>query len=130
MKKTFILTFALFGFFILSADAQHNAFLSKSNSVPYDTNSNRLLIPNAFTPNGDGKNDLFKIDNFTDQELLEFKIFNRWGTILFTTEDPSIGWDGTYKGKKQPFGVYGYVIRIVYAQNVVETYKGTVTLLR
>lgn len=89
-----------------------------------------LLIPNAFSPNNDGQNDLFRISNITDEKLIDFKVFNRWGTILFRTSDPREGWDGSYKGQVQPVGVYGYVIRIGYTDGYVETYKGTVTLLR
>ncbi len=89
-----------------------------------------LLIPNAFSPNNDGQNDYFKIPNITDEKLIDFKVFNRWGTILFRTTDPKQGWDGTIKGQLQPVGVYGYVIRIGYPDGYVETYKGTVTLIR
>ena len=89
-----------------------------------------LLIPNAFSPNNDGQNDFFKIANITDEKLIDFKVFNRWGTILFRTTDSRQGWDGTSKGQQQPVGVYGYVIRIGYADGYVETYKGTVTLIR
>lgn len=89
-----------------------------------------LLIPNAFTPNGDGLHDYFKIANITNEKLIDFKVFNRWGTIMFRTTDPLEGWDGTNKGQAQPMGVYGYVIRIGYADGNVDTYKGTVTLLR
>lgn len=92
---------------------------------------NELLVPNAFTPNNDGQNDLFKITNITNKEkLIEFKVFNRWGTIMFRTSDPELGWDGRYKGQLQPFGVYGYVIIIAYPEGLMETYKGTVTLVR
>lgn len=89
-----------------------------------------LLIPNAFSPNSDGQNDIFRISNITDEKLIDFKVFNRWGTILFRTTDAKQGWDGTNKGQQQPIGVYGYVIRIGYADGYVETYKGTVTLIR
>jgi len=89
-----------------------------------------LLIPNAFTPNHDGQNDIFRINNMTDEKLIDFKVFNRWGTILFRTTDAREGWDGTNKKVAQPVGVYGYVIRIGYADGYVETYKGTVTLIR
>lgn len=89
-----------------------------------------LLIPNAFSPNNDGQNDFFRISNITDEKLIDFKVFNRWGTILFRTTDARQGWDGTNKGQQQPVGVYGYVIRIGYADGYVETYKGTVTLIR
>jgi len=89
-----------------------------------------LMIPNAFSPNNDGQNDIFKIANITDEKLIDFKVFNRWGTILFRTTDPREGWDGTSKGQQQPVGVYGYVIRIGFPDGYVETYKGTLTLIR
>lgn len=91
-----------------------------------------IMIPNAFTPNGDGRNDLFKLVNTTNERLLDFRIFNRWGTILYRSPDDDVtkGWDGNYKNQPQPTGVYGYVIRIAYSDGNIETYKGTVTLIR
>jgi len=91
-----------------------------------------IMIPNAFSPNGDGRNDLFKLVNTTDERVLDFRVFNRWGTILYRSadDDATKGWDGNYKGQAQPTGVYGYVIRIAYPDGNIETYKGTVTLVR
>lgn len=90
-----------------------------------------ILIPNAFTPNGDGVNDVFKLINISQgQQLLEFKVFNRWGTVVYTSTDPAQGWDGRYRNAEQPVGVYGYGIRIQYGDGVIETYRGTVTLVR
>ena len=89
-----------------------------------------ILIPNAFTPNGDGKNDKFKLINVSREQLLEFKIFNRWGTVMFSSTDPEEGWDGRYRNQEQPVGVYGYGIRIRYEDGVIETYRGTITLIR
>lgn len=128
MKKTFILLACLLFWQTKNVWAQHYRTQVANNDI--DSVTQQLLIPNAFTPNHDGKNDEFKITNFSNQKLIEFKIFNRWGTILFQTHDPQKGWDGTFKGKEQAVGVYGYVIRIAYPDNVVETYKGTVTLIR
>jgi len=70
-----------------------------------------LYMPNAFTPNGDGKNDVFKIPAGTPLELKDFSIYNRWGTKIFSTENISNGWDGTINGKQQPAGVYVYTIK-------------------
>ncbi len=89
-----------------------------------------IMIPNAFSPNGDGQNDIFMIRNITDEKLIDFRIFNRWGTIMFRTNNPSDGWDGSFKGEMQPIGTYGYVIRIGYPDGYVETYKGTLSLIR
>lgn len=115
---------------LISFRAGAQDFKAANMPAVTDSAAHALLIPNAFTPNNDGKNDVFQIRNFSNQKLLEFKVFNRWGTILFHTQDSNRGWDGTFKSNPQPMGVYGYVIRIVYPDNVVETYKGTITLIR
>ena len=90
----------------------------------------KIMIPTAFTPNNDGHNDVFKMVNITDETLLEMRVFNRWGTVLFATNDIRKGWDGMYKGQEQPMAVYGYAIKIRYSDGTEEIYKGTVTLIR
>jgi gliding motility-associated-like protein len=69
------------------------------------------LIPTAFTPNNDGVNDCFGITKWGYTTNLEFAIFNRWGERVFFTNNPSSCWDGLYKGKPQPIGVYVYIIK-------------------
>ncbi|HET8572352.1 MAG TPA: gliding motility-associated C-terminal domain-containing protein [Edaphocola sp.] len=128
MIKGITVLLTLFVFISFRTGAQD--FKAGNLPAAADSVAHALLIPNAFTPNNDGKNDIFKIRNFSNQKLLEFKVFNRWGTILFHTQDPKDGWDGTFKNNPQPIGVYGYVIRIAYPDNIVETYKGTITLIR
>lgn len=90
----------------------------------------KIMIPTAFTPNNDGHNDVFKMVNVTNETLLEMRVFNRWGTVVFSTNDISKGWDGRYKGQEQPMAVYGYAIKIRYSDGAEEIYKGTVTLIR
>lgn len=114
----------------VQAQVQHNGVMITEAAAAQINAHEELLIPNAFTPNNDGQNDIFKIVNISTQKLIDFKIFNRWGTVLFRTTDGRTGWDGSYKNQPQPFGVYGYVIRIAYEDGYVETYKGTVTLIR
>lgn len=89
-----------------------------------------LFVPSAFSPNGDGVNDIFRVSNLTFQKLQEFRVFNRWGQEIFTTNDPKIGWDGTWKGVAQDMGSYQYLIRVAYPDGFVETYKGDITLVR
>ncbi len=96
-------------------------------SIDYRDN---LFVPTAFTPNGDGKNDIFRVSNLTFQQLQEFRVFNRWGQELFRTNDPKTGWDGTWRGVQQDMGSYQYLIRVAYPDGFVETYKGDVTLIR
>lgn len=71
-----------------------------------------IFVPNAFSPNEDGVNDEFSI-SFTNTDLSEFtvRIFDRWGTTMKFAEDVDFSWDGTYKGKVAPIGVYIYEIR-------------------
>ncbi len=63
-----------------------------------------LLMPNAFTPNGDGHNDVFRIPAVTDINLQEFSIYDRWGKKVFSTANISEGWDGTLENKKEDSG--------------------------
>jgi len=107
--------------------AQEQKEINKQTEIVTQRN---ILIPNAFTPNGDGKNDVFKLINVKGAQVIDFKIFNRWGTVMFNTVDPEEGWDGRYRNQEQPVGVYGYGIRIKYSDGVIETYRGTITLIR
>lgn len=90
----------------------------------------KLFIPNAFTPDGDGLNDNFKpgnVDGATDYTLT---IVNRWGEILFVSHNPKEGWDGTYKGKKVQNGIYIFTVNFLYSDGQLYSEKGTVHILR
>ena len=88
-------------------------------------------IPSAFTPNGDGLNDVFRLCNMKYQRLIEFSVFNRWGQMVFhNTTDPKKGWDGTFNGTPQDIGVYNYLIILSRPDGTNITYKGEVTLIR
>lgn len=102
---------------------------SASKNVHIDIMKN-LLIPNAFSPNGDGINDEFKIVNYGYQRLLEFRIFNRWGAQVFSTLDPDKGWDGSYNSKLADLGIYSYYIRLRDGSSQEQVYKGSLTLVR
>lgn len=89
-----------------------------------------ISIPSAFTPNGDGKNDRFRLMGVTFQTLTEFRVFNRWGQEVFSTQDINGGWDGTFNGKELDMGVYNYIIRVAYPDGAAETFKGDISLIR
>jgi len=72
-----------------------------------------IYIPNTFTPDGNEFNNDFNAKFALEVLDWEFKIYNRWGELLYTTTDPLYGWDGTYKGKLVQEGVYAYVLRYV-----------------
>ena len=95
-----------------------------TTEVPKET-----LVPNAFSPNGDGRNDLFKILSTETITASNMKIYNRWGTLLFESSDLAIGWDGTYKNVVAEIGVYLYQIEITFANGEKEVLKGNVTLI-
>ncbi len=89
-----------------------------------------LYIPNAFTPNGDGKNDRFKPSGTNQPEEFEMQIFSRWGEQLFKTNLLAEGWNGDNRGEKLPAGNYIYTISYKNNSNVIVYKKGTVTLIR
>jgi gliding motility-associated-like protein len=87
-------------------------------------------LPNAFTPNGDGLNDIFLPVPVGMKSTDYFMIYNRYGEILFQTRAWMQGWDGTFKGKPAPQGTYVWVIRGHDENNQLMELKGTVTLIR
>jgi gliding motility-associated-like protein len=89
----------------------------------------QLSVPNAFTPNGDGLNDVLHVLHTEAVTLHSLKIFNRWGELVFQTNDPFAGWNGEYKNRPQELGVYVYVIEFQCASQL-QWIKGNVTLLR
>lgn len=89
----------------------------------------QLFVPNAFTPNGDGVNDVFKLAalNFEAFELL---IFNRWGQLIFSTKQPGDEWDGSYQGEMMPAGAYPYLIKATGKNKKPYFYEGQISLIR
>ena len=101
--------------------------ISSSLSIaPYDF----VKLPSAFSPNGDGQNDVFKILRAGKLEITEFKIFNRWGNIVFETTNKEEGWDGKRKGKDQNTGTYIYLVKGTDGDGETIEIKGNFTLLR
>ena len=88
------------------------------------------LVPSAFTPNGDGFNDfLFVLGE--DFATLNFRIYNNWGEVIYEATDPTQpGWDGTFKGKDQPMGVYVWTYVVTTLDGVEHTDSGDVSLIR
>jgi gliding motility-associated-like protein len=88
-----------------------------------------IFIPNAFTPNGDGENDVFRVPQTISFDLTDFVVYNRWGIKVFETSDINQGWDGTYQGNKCDIGTYVYIITGSNAKGKVFI-KGYVSLFR
>lgn len=90
-----------------------------------------LAVPNAFTPNSDGKNDFLAPLNAIKAENLDFRIYNRWGQLVFRTRNWKQGWDGTCKGLPQQTGTYVWFLSYIDRDTKQpRQMKGTATLIR
>lgn len=99
-----------------------------SDAIQYFAKPN-LFVPNVFTPNGDGKNDVLKIYG-NQLATVEFIIFDQWGRKVFETRDPNQTWNGSTGGKAQPVGVYIYSLKATFLDGTTESKKGSVNLIR
>ncbi len=89
-----------------------------------------LYIPSAFSPNGDGTNDLFKVQFPATIADFEIGIYNRWGQLIYNSINRMESWNGYYRGVQQPEGVYVWIVRYKDVQGNKEELKGTVTLIK
>jgi gliding motility-associated-like protein len=87
-------------------------------------------LPDAFSPNNDGKNDVFRIITIGYHQLASFRVVNRWGQTVFETGDERSGWDGNFGGAPQPVGTYFYYVRYKCGSEDMIEKKGEVTLIR
>jgi gliding motility-associated-like protein len=88
-----------------------------------------IYVPNVFTPNGDGTNDIVHVHGINIRSLT-FYIYDQWGEMLFSSTSAQNGWDGTYKGAREPVGVYVYLVQALMNDGSSVNKKGTVTLIR
>ncbi len=88
-----------------------------------------VAIPSGFSPNGDASNDVLHVLGGPFKQV-DFRIYNEWGNLVFSTTDPNGGWDGTYKGEHQPGGVYVYTASGITVKDRYVRLSGNVTLIR
>lgn len=115
---------------VLTVTDDHNCFDSASviiTIIPEVT----IYVPNAFTPNTDGINDVWMpvLDN-NGHDNYELVIYNRWGQLIFRSNEPQVGWDGTINGNDAPGAVYVYAITYQNLMGKVFKKEGTITLIR
>jgi gliding motility-associated-like protein len=120
------------GQFIVIQTVTNAAGCSDSDSLLLPITAHDVLppkLPNAFTPNGDGANDVFYVRGGPFVEI-DLKIYNGWGELIFRTTDPNFGWDGTYNGTPEINGVYTYTVKAKTVDGVEHERPGKVTLIR
>jgi gliding motility-associated-like protein len=91
-------------------------------------------VPNVFTPNGDEENPFFDIVHQGTREALdivEFKVYNRWGQLIYDNDTPDTGWDGNFNDNPQPTEAYFYMISVRFINGEeAGNFQGNVTLVR
>ncbi len=124
-------------FFASGNDVEYRIEITDKNTcITVDTLLMQILkepgyyLPTAFTPNGDGLNDLARPYLIGMKGLKRFSIFNRWGNLVFHTVKEGEGWDGRYKGLPQEPGVFVWLLEYITPDDKVMTAKGTITVIR
>jgi gliding motility-associated-like protein len=103
---------------------------SAFGEVTVYVNSDKVFyVPNAFSPNGDGLNDIFQVFSYGVERAVVV-VFNRWGEKLYEWNNLAGGWDGTYKGKTVDPGVYIYSAQLRWLDGQVKREKGSITVIR
>ena len=90
----------------------------------------KIYVPNAFTPNNNGLNDLLRPLLLGVKEIKFFRIYNRWGQLVYDMQSADRGWDGTFKGMLQPSGTFVWLVQGLGLDNKIYTQKGITTLIR
>ncbi len=103
--------------------------LQDSVCVNYKIKCGEIFVPSIFSPNGDGVNDNFKVHGRCLVKI-QMSVFDRWGNLVFYTDDVDDGWDGTYKGKEMNSGTFVYRLFVTSLYGETEELKGNVTLTR
>jgi gliding motility-associated-like protein len=98
-------------------------------TIHVDSDCGELFFPLAFSPNNDGKNDVWKIQGRCIKEL-EVKIFNRWGEKVFEAYSQDEVWDGTFRGKPLDTDVFVYIVTVTLHDGSIKKFKGDITLMR
>ena len=88
-----------------------------------------LFLPNAFSPNRDGQNDVLELLGLYVEEM-HLAIYNRWGQLVFESRDQNFGWDGTFKGEELSPDVYGFYLTVRCIDGDEYFKKGNISLIR
>lgn len=127
----FVPLFSTTFYLTMNAYAGNNLCFTKYDSLYISVDWKFSIdVPDLFTPNGDGNNDVIFVEGRGIKELIEFRVFNRWGQEVFYTEDKNTGWDGIFNGQAQPIDTYTYMAKVLTYENKVLVKNGVFTLMR
>lgn len=121
--------------YIVTAYSDYGCIDSAFVTVKVACDEKQLFLPNTFTPNGDGQNDVFYPRGAGIEKIVSFKIFNRWGEVVFersnfAPNDKSFAWDGTYNGTVLPPDTYVYFVQAYCEGDELLKVKGDITIIR
>ncbi|MCT4581002.1 MAG: gliding motility-associated C-terminal domain-containing protein [Flavobacteriales bacterium] len=116
-------------FFLACNTTKPTTSSAQPKNISKDAVLDQIECENAFTPNNDGQNDSF-IPVLKKGEFVEFKVYSRWGNLVYSTLSPSQKWDGKEKGKLCPNGVYTWSLEFINETNERLLVGGQVTLIR
>lgn len=115
--------------YYLTVTNVYNCSFTDSVIVTVEYLPNGVFIPNIFSPNGDGKNDMIFVHG-SHIDKLELFIYDRWGEKVFETFSKDLGWDGTYKGKRLNSAIFVYYLNVTFADGTEFHKHGNITLIR
>ncbi len=102
----------------------------QTNIEEENDSSSIISVPSSFTPNADGVHDILLLEGSEHVETLSFSVFNRWGEVMFETDNTSIAWNGETKGQACAVGVYYWTLDAVLTNGEEVALKGKLSLLR
>ena len=126
---TILITSTKAGFVLITAQVDSQQIINGSPARVQFAAIN-IYVPKVFTPNGDGANDILKPILVGISSFHYFSVYNRWGNLIFTTEDPNAGWDGSFKGVPQPVETYLWIGEGIDVNGKKVVQKGMVSLVR
>lgn len=120
-----------FGYYAVEVTDAQGCTISDSVYIEPGPCCEEIFIPNAFSPNNDGKNDIWRVTTAAGIELIQLEVYDRWGNRVWGTTDPLQGWDGNFKGKKMDMETYFYILRyLCLADGQKHMKKGDVIIVK
>jgi gliding motility-associated-like protein len=118
------------GIYTLTVSDANGCTVEDSAVIAKEVCTSYVFFPTGFTPNGDGINDRFKPKYSEDLSQYTIRVYNRWGELVYQSNDINEGWNGYYKGMLQPLGVYVFVSEYSFNNSKLIGASGNITLLK